>query len=217
MIKIVNWSKYQSYKDRRPPWIRFHRTMLDDYEYQSMSADSRALLPMLWLLACEDKDPKSGLIQLEIKAISFRLRQPEKVINKCLDELQVADFIECIESVTKPLLERNETVPPETETETEKRQNIPYQLIVDEYHGIIPEMPRLNILTDKRKRMVKKLFNLKDDHKSISWWKDYFNFVRGSDFLMDRIENPNSSWKCDFEFLVNVDSFVKIIDRKYHK
>ena len=119
MIKIVDWSKYQSYKDRRPPWIRFHRTMLDNYEYQLMSADSRALLPMLWLLACEDEDPKSGLIQLEIKAISFRLRQPEKIINKCIDELQGADFIERIQSVTKPLRECNETVPPETETETE--------------------------------------------------------------------------------------------------
>jgi hypothetical protein len=88
-----------------------------------MSADSRALLPMLWLLACEDKDPKSGLIQLEIEEISFRIRQQEKVINKCLIELQGADFIECIESVTKPLRECNETVPPETETETETEKS----------------------------------------------------------------------------------------------
>jgi len=123
MIKIKNWSKYQSYKDRRPPWIRFHRTMLDDYAYQKMSADSRALLPMLWLLACEDEDPRSGLIQLEIEEISFRLRQPEKIINKCINELQSVDFIECIESVTKPLRECNEIVSTEAETEAEKRQN----------------------------------------------------------------------------------------------
>jgi hypothetical protein len=119
MVKIKNWSKFQSYKDRRPPWIRFHRAILDDYQFQSMSADSRALLPMLWLLACEDEDPTSGLIRHGTQVISFRLRQPEKLIDKCIDELQDADFIERIESVTKPLQNRNEIVTPETETETE--------------------------------------------------------------------------------------------------
>ena len=119
MMKVANWSKYQSYKDRRPPWIRFHRTMLDNYEFQMMSADARALLPMLWLLACEDEDPSSGNIPLEVEAISFRLRIDKSTLVKCLDELESAGFIDCDQSVTKPLRNRNETVPTETETETE--------------------------------------------------------------------------------------------------
>lgn len=216
MIKIINWSKYQSYKDRRPPWIRFHRTMLDDYEYQSMTADSRALLPMLWLLACEDKDPKSGLIQLEIQAISFRLRQPEKIIKKCIDELEGADFIECIESVTKPLRECNETVPPETETETEtkkrQRQNIPYQMIVDTYNTTCPKLPKVAILTDKRKRTVKEMFAFKEGHDKIKWWEDYFNYVSTIGFLNG--ENDRG-WFADFDWILNKDNFVKIIEGKY--
>ena len=126
MITINNWSKFQSYKDRKPPWIRFHRSMLDNYDYQMMSAESRALLPMLWLLACEDEDPTSGEINLEVKVIAYRLRRDEKVIKKSVAELETSGFIACADSVTKPLRIRNETVtgfrknvPTETETETE--------------------------------------------------------------------------------------------------
>jgi len=122
MICVKNWAKYQSYKDRRPPWIRFHRTILDDFTFQSMSADARAFLPMLWLLACEHEDPVSGLIPYSYEEIEFRLRMRNGSVTKLIQELQAADFIECIESVTNPLQNRTETVTPETEAETEKRQ-----------------------------------------------------------------------------------------------
>jgi hypothetical protein len=119
MIKVNNWSRYQSYKDRRPPWIRFHRTILDDYQFQMMSAEARALLPMLWLLACENEDPTSGLIPYELEEISFRLRIKLCNLKSAISEIQVTGFIECISSVTKPLQDSNSPVTPETETETE--------------------------------------------------------------------------------------------------
>ena len=96
MIQIKNWGRFQSYKDRKPPWIRFHRAILDNYQFQKMSADARALLPMLWLLACEDDDPKSGLIKAPMDEISFRLRQNEDHIELVLAEIQDSDFIERI-------------------------------------------------------------------------------------------------------------------------
>lgn len=155
MIKIKNWSTYQSYKDRKPPWIRFHRSMLDNYSFQSMTSDSRAMLPMLWLLACEHKDPTSGLIQEEVKVLSFRLRLDKKTIAKCLSELQDADFIECIESVTKPLQDSNEVVTPETEAETEaeteKRQNNVGSVF--DFWKTSLNHPR-SVMDDKRKKLI---------------------------------------------------------------
>ena len=76
---------------------------------------------MLWLLACEHEDPVSGLIPYSYEEIEFRLRMRNGSVTKLVQELQVADFITCIESVTNPLQNRNETVPPETETETETK------------------------------------------------------------------------------------------------
>ena len=125
MIKINNWSSHQSYKDRKPPWIRLHKTMLDDYDFHMMSVSARALLPMLWLLASEDADPTSGKIQSDYKKIAFRLRCTEKEITQAVREcaengfLQVIDKQPCIESVTKPYKDSLVSVTPETETETE--------------------------------------------------------------------------------------------------
>lgn len=136
MIKIKNWSTFQSYKDRNPPWIRFHKKILDNYEYQSMSSDSRALLPMLWLLASEDADAVSGLIRIGYEQIAFRLRLDIDVVANCVAECEGKGFLveikdtsknpkhqdsrQCIESVTEPLRISNQSVTPETETETEK-------------------------------------------------------------------------------------------------
>lgn len=124
MIKIINWSSYQSYKDRKPPWIRLHRSLIDNYEFQLMSSEARALLPMLWLLACEHDDPTSGIIDSSIQKISFRLRLSTETVTNALQEIEEAKFIElnqqCIEPVTKPLQHCTKSVTPETETETEK-------------------------------------------------------------------------------------------------
>ena len=130
MIKIPDWSSLQSYKDRRPPWIRLHRKLLDNYKFHSMSADSRAMLPMLWLIAAEHKDPTAGIVEAEPDEIAFRLRLCNETVTKSLQEMHNAGFViytsstgstdtTCYETVTKPLRNRNETVTTETETETE--------------------------------------------------------------------------------------------------
>ena len=87
-----------------------------------MTAESRALLPMLWLLACEHEDPTSGQIDLTLREIVFRLRSSDETVTECIRELQSSDFIECIDLVQEPYKNRNQTVTPETETETEERQ-----------------------------------------------------------------------------------------------
>jgi len=50
-LKIKNWKKYQHYKDRNPPWIKFYHSILDDYIYSCLQDDSKLLLITLLLLA----------------------------------------------------------------------------------------------------------------------------------------------------------------------
>jgi hypothetical protein len=123
LLKVKNWSSHQSYKDRKPPWIRFHKAILDDYKFHKMSIASRALLPMLWLLASEHSDPTSGVIDTPIEEIAFRLRWNEGELKSTIQEIISAGFLSEIESrnesVTEPLQDRTKTVTPETETETE--------------------------------------------------------------------------------------------------
>ena len=133
MLKIKNWSSFQSYKDRNPPWIRLHKRLLDDFNFQKMSAESRALLPMLWLLTTEDEEPVSGMLRIGYEEIAFRLRIDQKVVKQSIDEIIRAGFVERVEDENMPLFDDKttsyETVTeplrschPETETETDNNK-----------------------------------------------------------------------------------------------
>ncbi len=79
IIRPKNWAEFQHYKDRSPQWVKLHKRLLDDFEYQTLPVASRALAPMLWLLASEYDD---GDIPSDTRKIAFRLRMT-------LDELSV--------------------------------------------------------------------------------------------------------------------------------
>lgn len=70
-ISIKNWSKFQHYSQRNPPWIKLYNSLLDDYAFTSLSSDSKLLLIHLWLLASRtdnlipwDEDWIAGSIKL---------------------------------------------------------------------------------------------------------------------------------------------------------
>lgn len=57
-LKVKNWTEFQHYKDRNPPWIKLHRTLLDDYEFARLQDASKAHLMLIWLFASQ----KDGLV-----------------------------------------------------------------------------------------------------------------------------------------------------------
>lgn len=75
IIAPKGWADFQHYKDRAPPWIKLHKTLLDNYEYQSLPVASRALAPMLWLLASDYQD---GAIDALPVKLAFRFRMTEQ-------------------------------------------------------------------------------------------------------------------------------------------
>lgn len=50
-LTVKNWSEFQHYKDRHPPWIKLHRALLDDYEFARLQDASKAHLMLIWLFA----------------------------------------------------------------------------------------------------------------------------------------------------------------------
>lgn len=57
-LRVKNWSEFQHYKDRNPPWIKLHRALLDDYEFSCLHDASKAHLMLIWLFASQ----KDGVI-----------------------------------------------------------------------------------------------------------------------------------------------------------
>jgi hypothetical protein len=73
-LEPKNWTEFQHYKNRSPIWIKLHRNLLDDFDFHRLPVASRALAPMLWLLASEYDD---GKITATTEEIAFRLRMTE--------------------------------------------------------------------------------------------------------------------------------------------
>lgn len=115
MYQIPNWSSYQSYKDRKPSWLRLHVQLIDNYEFQQLSDYSQALLPQLWILASEHDDPRSGIIKYDLDRIVFRLRKDKRKIQAALDELEKQSFINKLQNC-------NDSVTPETYSDIDKTE-----------------------------------------------------------------------------------------------
>lgn len=49
-IVVLNWDKFQHYKDRDPAWIKLYTSLLHNADYVSLSPTCRALLTGLWQL-----------------------------------------------------------------------------------------------------------------------------------------------------------------------
>jgi hypothetical protein len=120
-MKIVprNWRDFQHYKDRNPPWIRLHRGLLDNKDFQRLPVASRALAPMLWLLASESVD---GVINADPDDLAFRLRSTEKEISVALRPLLEKHFFEPVQAASGVLAECLRGAVPETEAEAEALQ-----------------------------------------------------------------------------------------------
>lgn len=114
MMRIKNFSKFQHFKDRTPPWVKLYRDILDDPDWHELDPAAAKVLVMLWLIASED-ETKQGLLP-SVKKLAFRLRVSEKQLEQSLTKLShwlIHDDIGLIS-------ERYQSDAPETERETEE-------------------------------------------------------------------------------------------------
>jgi hypothetical protein len=50
-VRVRNLDKYQHYRDRRPPWVKLHQDLLEDYDFAALPDASKAHALALILLA----------------------------------------------------------------------------------------------------------------------------------------------------------------------
>jgi hypothetical protein len=51
VLAVKNFNKFQHYKDRNPPWIKLHVSLLKDYEFSSLPDAAKSHLMSIWILA----------------------------------------------------------------------------------------------------------------------------------------------------------------------
>jgi hypothetical protein len=155
-LRIRNWAKFQHFKDRRPPWVKLYRDILDDREWHRLNPSAAKVLVMLWLIASES----DGYLP-DPEELAFRLRISESEINEAISKLsawleQVDDTCD-ITGDDKVISERyqDDRLETETETETEKKSR-PRRFDAQahlESLGVDPKVAGDWLATRKRKKL----------------------------------------------------------------
>lgn len=122
-MKIKNWDKFQHFKDRRPPWIKLYREILDQRDIMLLSDCSHRVLIGLWLLASEDPVMEGNLPSID--DISFRLRIEKSKIIKSLEELSSFVYLDDAKMLSKEYQVDAPEIEKEIEKEVEKEVEIP--------------------------------------------------------------------------------------------
>jgi hypothetical protein len=125
LLQPKNWAVFQHYKDRCPPWIKLHRDLLNDRVFMCLPLASKALAPLLWLLASESKD---GTFDGSLDELVFRLHITPKdyqdgvkpLIDKGFFVVASGVLAECYQDA---IPEREREREGETETKTERKKN----------------------------------------------------------------------------------------------
>ena len=111
--RIKGWTKFQHFKDRRPPWVKLYRDLLEDPDWHELDGESAKALVALWLIASEDED-QSGTLP-DSRRLAFRLRMTETKVNQTLAKLSHWLEHDDINTISNGY----QHDAPETETETE--------------------------------------------------------------------------------------------------
>lgn len=159
-LTIPGWSDFQHYKDRNPAWIKLHKRLLDNFDFHCLPVASRALAPMLWLLASESNE---GSIDYASNKLAFRLRMDIGDFEEALKPLISASFVELDQSDSVALAERKQESIPEREEETQGKTESEKEYSGD-FENCWAEYPKRSGSNDKKAAFRAYSTRLKEGH-----------------------------------------------------
>ncbi len=93
----------------------------------------------------------------------------------------------------------------------------PHKEIIEAYHRILPELPRVIQWTDARKAFLQLRWREDTERQSLDWWQMFFRQVSKSDFLMGRVDcKDQESFQANLEWLIRPSNFVKVLEGNYN-
>lgn len=225
-IKPKGWGHFQHYKNRRPPWIKLHRTIIDDFDYQCLQLASKALAPCLWLIASEHEE---GLIEVDFPKLSWRLRTPEPLVQEAIKELIDKGFFVIASGVLAECLhhaipEKERETEGEAETEGEiatlssaKRLQVPVQEVIELYNSVCVPFgrPAVQVVNKKRIAGIKRIWNQSKHAQSLDWWQAYFESAMTIPFMANGFTKADGSvWGgADLDYLLQDKTVARVVER----
>jgi hypothetical protein len=230
-MQIKNWKKFQHFKDRKPPWVKLYRDLLDDIEWFELDPKAAKVLTMLWLIASED----DGNIPT-VKQLAFRLRMSEKETEVCISKL--SHWL--IQDDNTTISTRYQDDAPETETETELETetecisppsgglpNCDHEKVIALYHQHLPTLRKVEVWNETRKGYLRQRWREVAEELSkekviqvsdiLTWFGEFFSHIGQSKFLTGRVNSKDGrAFVADLEWILKPSNFAKIVEGKYH-
>lgn len=99
--------------------------------------------------------------------------------------------------------------------------NCPQQKILDAYHEILPELPRVVKLDDDLQKNVRTRWQEKRKEKGftseedgVAYFRTLFEYVARNKWLMGRADGSNG-WTCNYRWLMQRKNFAKVTSGNY--
>lgn len=107
-----------------------------------------------------------------------------------------------------------------------KAEPCPYDAIVMAYHEALPELPRVKLMEDKRKKAMRDFWawifksrrtdgqpRATNGTQALAWVETYFSRASTNDFLMGRSRTGGREWRADFDFLLTDKGRKHVIEK----
>ena len=109
---------------------------------------------------------------------------------------------------------REEKTPPPTQTPpTLYEEKIPYSEILEAYHTLCPSLPKVQKLSNDRKKAVKARIH---DGFTVEQMKQAFINAEASPFLTGKVAGRDGrTFKANFDWIMTDKYFVKVLEDKY--
>lgn len=199
-IFVINWLKYNW--TNSPKVIK---CIIQDLE----RVKSKKLISIFWNKVPEDI--KSVLIEYgySIDTLSIEYEYPMDTVSiphpYLTQDLTLTQTQDLTQEQTQAQ-EHRESSPFSDRT--------PYKEIIELYHSICKSLPRVKVLNETRKRLIRARWR---EHPDMSFWEEFFRRIEESDFLTGRV-SPGKDGRifvADFEWIIRPNNFAKILEGRY--
>lgn len=219
MLRIRNWTKYQHYKDRNPPWIKLHVEILSSEDWVTLD-DASKLLAMVCMVIGAKHDGCVPDNPDYIKRVAYLKKRPNltPLIECGFLEIPQADDSES-KQVQAEFRPEKETQVRKQKAETEKKVSAVADdtaLAIATYNLEAAKngWPEAQKIDAKRLRPLKTRLV---ECGGLDGWREAMERAGRSDFLTGR--SPRSAghenWVPDLDFFLQPSSFTKLMEGKY--
>jgi len=100
-----------------------------------------------------------------------------------------------------------------------KVPDCPQQAILDLYHRILPELPRMRTWGPDRQANLRSRWREDPKRQTLEAWEQFFTWIRESDFLMGKADADNDRpvFLASLDWLIRPRNWAKLLDGKYHR